>query len=126
MRKEEKKNKPTATKLLLPHPLQVVLSLAHEGLQQWAKKTRLKTIVQDDRVSLADSQGVEELIKQLVEIDIVMVLGRKPLDINTKLVHKALRLPYIDNQEATKTYMVVDEGTVHILPTKCAYHGKDY
>ena len=81
------------SKALQPIPLPTVPSLNNAKSDEWATKVGFRRLLCQNWGALAQPQGAEELIRNFVETDSVVIARRRlPVLIDTQLIHEVLGL----------------------------------
>ena len=102
------------SKVVQPIPLPTVPSLNNAKSDKWATKVGFRRLLCQNWGVLAQPQGAEELIRNFIETDSVVIAGRLPVLVDTQLVHEVLGLHNERSTDSEKTYPVQSE-----IPSTC-------
>ena len=94
------------SKALQPILLPTVPSLNNAKSDEWATKVGFRRLLCQNWLTLAQPQGAEDLIRNFVETDSVVIPGRLPVLVDTQLVNKVLGLHNEGITDSEKTYPV--------------------
>lgn len=94
-----------ASKAFQPHPPLLVPNMRNEDTKMWATYIGLVKLINQDQASFSNPQGVKEIIQS----NIIILLGRKPLEFNIEVAYNALGLLQTSKLEASKSLFFFEE-----------------